>query len=215
MACKGDYLAGASPEMLVRVDRSRVTVRPIAGTRPRGREAARDQALEDELRADLKERAEHVMLVDLARNDVGRVSRPGTVRVDRFATVERFSHVMHLVSTVTGELRPDQDALDAFTACFPAGTLTGAPKVRAMEIIEAAELLRRGPYGGAVGYLGYSGDLDSCITIRTVVLTGGQAHVQAGAGIVADSRPVNELEEIAHKAGAMLDALRQAREGVA
>ena len=214
LACDGDYVAGASPEMLVRVLGRQITVRPIAGTRPRGKDATSDRQLEVELLADTKERAEHLMLVDLARNDVGRVSHPGTVRVDDFALVERYSHVMHLVSSVSGELQEGKDALDAFSACFPAGTLTGAPKVRAMEIIEESEPFRRGPYGGAVAYLDHGGDLDSCITIRTVVLSGGQAHVQAGAGIVADSKAENERWEITPKAEVMMAALRQAAEGL-
>jgi anthranilate synthase component 1 len=207
LACDGDCLVGASPEMLVRVEGETVHARPLAGTRPRGADEAEDLRLEEELRTDDKERAEHVMLVDLARNDVGRVSRAGTVAVERFAEVERYSHVMHLVSSVSGRLKPDCDALDAFTACFPAGTLTGAPKVRAMEIIEASEPFRRGPYGGAVGYWDRSGDLDTCIAIRTVVITGGRAHVQAGAGIVADSDPLAETREVAAKARSGLSAV--------
>ena len=214
LACDGDHLAGASPEMLVRVESGRVTLRPIAGTRPRGTDEAADERLENELLADEKELAEHVMLVDLARNDAGRVCQPGSVQVDRFLTVERYSHVMHLVSSVSGALREDRDALDAFAAAFPAGTLTGAPKVRAMEIIDATEPFRRGPYGGAVGYLDHGGDMDSCITIRTVVLTGGRVLVQAGAGIVADSQPAREMEEIDHKASAMMAALDQAAAGL-
>jgi anthranilate synthase component I len=203
-------LAGASPEMLVRVEGDRIRTRPIAGTRPRGRHEEEDRALEQELREDPKERAEHVMLVDLGRNDLGRVSRPGTVEVSRFMGVERYSHVMHLVSEVTGRLLPDRDAFDGLLACFPAGTVSGAPKVRAMEIIEELETTRRGPYAGAVGYVDFSGDLDSCITIRTTVMTRGVAHVQAGAGIVADSVPQREYRECVNKAGALIDAIERA-----
>ncbi len=210
LACGGDHVVGASPEMMVRVHDGEVRVRPIAGTRPRGRDEAEDARLEAELRADAKERAEHVMLVDLARNDVGRVSRPGSVRVEGLAQVERYSHVMHMVSSVRGELAEGKDGLDALAACFPAGTLSGAPKIRAMEIIDATERFRRGPYGGAVAYLDHGGHLDSCITIRSVVLTGGRAHVQAGAGVVADSVPQAELREVGFKAEAMLEALRAA-----
>ena len=214
LACDGDYLAGASPEMLVRVEGRQVTLRPIAGTRPRGADEEADTRLEGELLADEKERAEHVMLVDLARNDAGRVGQTGSIRVERFFTVERYSHVMHLVSSVRGELAEGKDALDAFAAAFPAGTLTGAPKVRAMEIIDEIEPFRRGPYGGAVGYLDHGGDMDSCITIRTAVLTGGRALIQAGAGIVADSVPEREMEEIELKAGALLAALDRAGTGL-
>ena len=203
-------LAGASPEMLVRVEGDRIRTRPIAGTRPRGRDEDRDLRLEQDLLADPKERAEHVMLVDLGRNDLGRVSRAGSVEVTRFMTVERFSHVMHLVSEVTGRLRPGQDAFDGLLACFPAGTVSGAPKVRAMEIIEELETTRRGPYAGAVGYIDYSGNLDSCITIRTTVMARGVAHVQAGAGIVADSIPEREHRECVSKAGALIDAIERA-----
>jgi len=203
-------LAGASPEMLVRVEGDRIRTRPIAGTRPRGRDEAEDARLEEELRADPKERAEHVMLVDLGRNDLGRVSRAGSVAVGRFMTVERYSHVMHLVSEVGGRLRPDRDAFDGLLACFPAGTVSGAPKVRAMEIIEELETTRRGPYAGAVGYVDFSGTLDSCITIRTMVMADGVAHVQAGAGIVADSVPEREHRECVSKARALIDAIEGA-----
>jgi anthranilate synthase component 1 len=203
-------LAGASPEMLVRVEGDRLRTRPIAGTRPRGRDEAEDARLEQELRSDPKEIAEHVMLVDLGRNDLGRVSRPGSVEVGRFLTVERYSHVMHLVSEVGGRLRPGCDAFDALVSCFPAGTVSGAPKVRAMEIIEELETTRRGPYAGAVAYVDFSGTLDSCITIRTTVMTGGRAHVQAGAGIVADSVPEREHRECVNKAGALIEAIEQA-----
>jgi anthranilate synthase component I len=204
-------VAGASPEMLVRVEGRRAETRPIAGTRPRGATAADDERLAKELLADEKERAEHVMLVDLGRNDLGRVSRFRTVSVPEFMGVEHYSHVMHLVSSVTGELSEGKDALDALAATFPAGTLSGAPKIRAMEIIDELEPDRRGLYGGAVGYLDLRGNLDFCITIRTVVMEGGQAVVQAGAGIVADSDPENERREMEAKAAAMREALRLAR----
>jgi anthranilate synthase component I len=203
-------LAGASPEMLVRVEGDRIRTRPIAGTRPRGRDEAEDARLEEELLGDAKERAEHVMLVDLGRNDLGRVSRPGSVEVSRFMGVERYSHVMHLVSEVGARLRPGQDAFDGLLACFPAGTVSGAPKVRAMEIIDELETTRRGPYAGAVGYVDFSGTLDSCITIRTVVMKDGIARVQAGAGIVADSVPEREYRECVSKAGALIDAIERA-----
>ncbi len=200
-------IVGASPEMLVRVNDGEVTTRPIAGTRPRGATDSDDRALEAEILADDKEIAEHVMLVDLGRNDVGRVSIPGTVRVERLAHVERFSHLMHLVSQVTGRLRSDLDAFDAFDALFPAGTLSGAPKVRAMQIIDEFEPVRRGPYGGALGYFSLRGDADFAITIRTVSLRDGVATVQAGGGVVADSRPEFEYHECISKASAPLLAL--------
>ncbi|MGC1419398.1 MAG: chorismate-binding protein [Acidimicrobiales bacterium] len=200
-------IVGASPEMLVRVHEGLVSTRPIAGTRPRGATTAEDTALEDELLHDEKEIAEHVMLVDLGRNDVGRVAAPGTVRVERLAHVERFSHLMHLVSQVSGELAEGLDAFDAFNALFPAGTLTGAPKVRAMELIDEFETVFRGPYGGAVGYFSLSGDADFAITIRTLSLRDGFATVQAGGGIVADSRPEFEFHESINKASAPLLAL--------
>jgi anthranilate synthase component I len=203
-------VAGASPEMLVRVEGRRVETRPIAGTRPRGATAEEDERLGQELLADEKERAEHVMLVDLGRNDLGRVSRFRSVTVPEFMAVEHYSHVMHLVSSVTGELAEGKDALDALAATFPAGTLSGAPKIRAMEIIDELEPDRRGLYGGAVGYLDLRGNLDFCITIRTVVLEGGKAVVQAGAGIVADSDPESERREMEAKAAAMREALRLA-----
>ncbi|MEI2719371.1 MAG: chorismate-binding protein [Gemmatimonadales bacterium] len=201
-------IAGASPEVLVRVEQGEVTVRPIAGTRPRGRDAAEDAAMESELRADAKECAEHLMLVDLGRNDVGRVAEYGTVRVVQLMVVERYSRVMHLVSEVRGRLRAGLDALDALAATFPAGTVSGAPKVRAMQIIDELEPTRRGPYAGAVGYVGYGArTLDTAIAIRTVVFSGGTAYVQAGAGIVADSVPQAEFEETEAKAGAVVTAL--------
>ncbi len=200
-------IVGASPEMLMRVHEGLVSTRPIAGTRARGLSEADDQVLEKELLHDDKEIAEHVMLVDLGRNDVGRVATPGTVQVERLAHVERFSHLMHLVSQVTGELREGLDAFDAFDALFPAGTLTGAPKVRAMELIDEFETVYRGPYGGAVGYFSLSGNADFAITIRTVSLRHGTATVQAGGGVVADSQPEFEYEECVNKASAPLLAL--------
>ncbi len=200
-------LVGASPEVLVRADRGTVTVRPIAGTRPRGMTPVEDEALARELQADEKELAEHRMLVDLGRNDVGRVARYGTVRVPDLMVVERYSHVMHLVSQVQGTLREGLSAMDVFRACFPAGTVSGAPKIRAMEIIDELEPVRRGPYAGAVGYFSYGGqNMDTAITIRTVLVTGGKAYVQAGAGVVADSDPAREYEETLNKARALLRA---------
>lgn len=207
---KDYHIIGSSPEMLVRVEDGRIQTRPIAGTRRRGETPAEDEELARELVADPKERAEHLMLVDLGRNDVGRVSRYGTVRVSRFMELERYSHVMHLVSEVEGDLLPGYSSLDALAACFPAGTVSGAPKVRAMEVIEELELHRRGPYAGAVGYLGFGGNLDTCITIRTILLRQGRAYVQAGAGIVADSRPEQEYMETLNKARALLSALSMA-----
>jgi anthranilate synthase component 1 len=203
-------IAGSSPEPLVRVAGRHVVSRPIAGTRGRGATEEEDLALEADLLADEKERAEHVMLVDLARNDVGRVAEYGSVTVDELMIVERYSHVMHIVSSVSGRLRRDRSAFDALTACFPAGTMTGAPKVRAMEIIDSMEVTRRGPYAGVVGYFDFSGNLDTCITIRTMVATGGKAYVQAGAGIVADSVPEAEAEETRRKAEALLRAVAAA-----
>jgi anthranilate synthase component 1 len=205
-------LCGASPEMLVRVENGEVQTRPIAGTRRRGKDRAEDQALEAELKADPKEVAEHVMLVDLGRNDLGRVCRPGSVRLEQFQEVERYSHVMHLCSSVHGALADGVDALDALAACFPAGTVSGAPKVRAMEIIDELEDLRRGPYAGTVAYLDFSGNLDACITIRTLVITGGMVYAQAGAGVVADSRPEREHTETVEKASVLLEAARLAEE---
>ena len=202
----GIELAGSSPEPLVRVEGRRVVTRPIAGTRPRGDDDAADLRLERELRADPKERAEHAMLVDLARNDLGRVCTPGSIRPTELMTVERFSSVMHLVSTVEGELAEERDALDALVAAFPAGTVTGAPKRRAMEVIAAEEQLARGPYAGAAGYLSFSGDMDFCITIRTAVVRAGRGSVQAGAGVVSDSDPEREFLETESKAAAVLAA---------
>jgi anthranilate synthase component 1 len=203
-------VAGASPEMLVRVESGRVETRPIAGTRPRGQSPEDDDRLAAELLADPKERAEHLMLVDLGRNDLGRVCRFGSVAVPEFMKVERYSHVAHIVSSVTGELREGMDALDALAATFPAGTLSGAPKIRAMEIIDELEPARRGLYGGGIGYVDLRGNLDFCITIRTLVLRAGRAYVQAGAGIVADSDPEAETLETEAKAGAAFEALRLA-----
>ncbi|MCP4901956.1 MAG: anthranilate synthase component I [bacterium] len=201
---------GSSPEMLVNVRDGKVSTCPIAGTRKRGKDEAEDQRLEAELLADPKECAEHVMLVDLGRNDIGRVAKPGTVRVAREMEIDRYSHVMHIVSVVEGELRPDLDAWDALFACFPAGTLTGAPKVRAMEIIDDLENVRRGVYGGAVAYRALNGDMDSCIAIRSLVERGGTFQVQAGAGIVYDSQPIAELEECRNKANALIEAVAMA-----
>jgi len=203
-------LIGSSPEVMVRVEGRRATVRPIAGTRWRGESEEEDQRLAAELLADPKERAEHVMLVDLGRNDLGRVCQYGTVRADEVMVIERYSHVMHIVSNVTGLLRDDMDALDALKACIPAGTLTGAPKVRAMEIIDELEPTKRGPYGGAVGYFDFGGNMDTCITIRTIVLQEGNAYVQAGGGVVADSVPEREFEETLNKAKALLRAIQVA-----
>jgi anthranilate synthase component 1 len=204
---------GASPEMLVRVNGRSLQYRPIAGTRKRGRDEAEDLRLEQELRQDEKERAEHVMLVDLGRNDIGRVSEFGSVKVRDLMFVERYSHVMHLVSAVEGTLRQGLSPVDAFGACFPAGTLTGAPKVRAMEIIEEVEPVRRGIYGGSVFYADFSGNLDSCIVIRTMLMKDKKAYVQAGAGIVADSVPESEYQECLNKAQALVRAVELARAG--
>lgn len=205
-------LAGSSPELLVRVHQGKIGYRPIAGTRPRGANEAEDLALENEMMHDEKERAEHVMLVDLGRNDVGRVSEFGSVKVDRLMYVERYSHVMHIVSNIEGRLKPQLTAVDALRACFPAGTLSGAPKVRAMEIIEEMEPARRGTYGGAVLYADFSGNLDSCIAIRSLFAKDGKGYVQAGAGIVADSVPEMEHRESLNKAQAVIRAIEQARE---
>ena len=205
-------LAGSSPELLVRVHDGKVEYRPIAGTRPRGANEAEDLRLEKEMMHDDKERAEHVMLVDLGRNDVGRVSEFGSVKVEKLMFVERYSHVMHIVSTIEGKLKPELTAVDALRAYFPAGTLSGAPKVRAMEIIEELEPTRRGTYGGAVLYADFSGNLDSCIAIRSLLATGGKGYVQAGAGIVADSVPELEHQESLNKAQAVIRAIERARE---
>ncbi len=203
-------VVGASPELLLQAEGDKLTTHPIAGTRPRGADSREDALLAEQLQRDPKERAEHVMLVDLGRNDLGRVSRAGTVTVSKYMEVERYSHVLHLVSHVEGRLKPELDALDALRAVFPAGTLSGAPKVRAMQLIAAAENERRGLYGGAVGYLGYDGNLDTAITIRSAVLKDGQAHVHTGAGIVAGSVPEKEFEETEHKAAALRRAIELA-----
>jgi anthranilate synthase component 1 len=205
------HIVGSSPELLVRVHGRTVEYRPIAGTRPRSADEVEDRAFEADLRADEKEVAEHVMLVDLGRNDVGRVSEYGSVKVKDLMFVERYSHVMHLVSSLEGKLKPELEAIDAFRACFPAGTLSGAPKIRAMEIIEELEPARRGVYGGSILYADFSGNLDSCIAIRTLFMNGEQGHIQAGAGIVADSVPENEFVECANKARAVVRAIERAR----
>jgi anthranilate synthase component 1 len=210
----GVSIVGSSPEMLVRVEGSRVETHPIAGTRPRGRNDEEDMRLAEELKRNEKERAEHVMLVDLGRNDVGRVCEYGSVRVPQFMGLERFSHVMHLTSIVEGKLAGDRDRLDALVSCFPAGTVSGAPKVRAMQIIKDLEPSGRGIYAGAVGYLDFAGNLDFCIAIRTVIMARGKAYVQAGAGIVIDSDPAAEYEETHDKARAVLRALELAQTGL-
>jgi len=203
-------VVGSSPEMLVKVQGRDVFYRPIAGTRWRGKDEAEDARLEKEMLADEKERAEHIMLVDLGRNDLGRVCEYGSVRVEKLMTVERYSHVMHLVSSLRGQLRPDVDCFDALMACFPAGTVSGAPKVRAMEIIEELEKTRRGIYAGGILYLDFAGNLDSCIALRTMVIKNGVAHIQAGGGIVADSTPIGEYEESVNKSKALQRALEAA-----
>ncbi len=210
----GETVIGASPEVLVRLENGRVALRPIAGTRPRGKDAAEDLRLEEELRADVKEQAEHIMLVDLGRNDVGRVAAVGTVEVKDLMIVERYSHVMHLVSHVEGDLAPGLDMFDVLGACFPAGTVSGAPKVRAMEIINELEPTRRGLYAGAVGYFGFSGNMDFCIAIRTMLVRNGRVYLQVGAGIVADSDPAREYEETVNKGKAMVKALEMANNGL-
>lgn len=200
-------LVGSSPEVLVRVSEDQAELLPIAGTRPRGETPSEDRALEEELLNDPKEIAEHVMLVDLGRNDLSRVCRPGSVRPVRNREIERYSHVMHIVSDLRGDLRPEMTAVDALRVCFPAGTVSGAPKIRAMEIIDELEPSRRGPYAGAVGYFDFSGNMDTCIVIRTMVVSGEKIYIQAGAGIVADSDPAREFEETRDKAGALVEAL--------
>jgi len=210
----GVSVVGSSPEMLVRVEGSRVETHPIAGTRPRGRNAEEDMRLGEELKRNEKERAEHVMLVDLGRNDVGRVCKYGSVRVPQFMGLERFSHVMHLTSIVEGQLADDRDRLDALVSCFPAGTVSGAPKVRAMQIIRELEPIPRGLYAGAVGYVDFAGNLDFCIAIRTIIMSNGKAWAQAGAGIVIDSNPTAEYEETRDKARALLKALELAQQGL-
>ncbi len=210
----GVELVGSSPETLVRCEDGVISVRPIAGTRRRGVTPEEDQQMEQRLLADEKERAEHVMLVDLGRNDVGRVAKPGSVTVDSLMHVERYSHVMHIVSNVTGHLDESKTSYDVLRACFPAGTVSGAPKIRAMEIIDELEPTRRGPYAGAVGYFSFSGNMDMCINIRTVVVKNHQAFIQAGAGIVADSNPEHEYEETCNKAKAMMKAVELAEQGL-
>ncbi len=214
LRCEGPVLIGSSPEILVRLEDGRIDVRPLAGTRPRGRTPEEDAAFEADLLADPKERAEHVMLVDLGRNDVGRVAVAGSVRVSEYATVERYSHVMHIVSNVQARLRDGLDWLDLLRATFPAGTLSGAPKVRAMEIIDELETLRRGPYGGCVGYIDYSGNMDTAIAIRTLLVKDGEIFLRSGAGIVADSDPESEYQETVSKGRALVEAIDMAREGV-
>lgn len=209
---KDFHIIGASPEILVRVEDGAVMTRPLAGTRPRGKDPAEDDRLDKELRSDEKERAEHIMLVDLGRNDIGRVSQPGTVEVSDLMDVERYSHVMHLVSHVQGQLRGNMTPLDALRACFPAGTVSGAPKIRAMEIIAELETEKRGPYAGAVGYLSFSGNMDMAIAIRTMVVNRGIAYTQAGCGVVYDSIPEKEYEESMNKARALLNAVSQAED---
>ncbi|MEI7024542.1 anthranilate synthase component I [Paenibacillus sp. y28] len=205
-----EVIVGSSPEALVKVDNGKVETRPIAGTRPRGSTVEEDLQLEKELLADEKERAEHLMLVDLGRNDIGRVSEFGSVKCDSYMQIERYSHVMHIVSNVSGKLRQDKDFFDAFISCLPAGTVSGAPKLRAMEIIADLEKEARGAYAGAIGYLGFSGNLNTCITIRTLIFKNGKAYVQAGAGIVWDSVPEKEYEETVNKAKALLVSVRTA-----
>ena len=204
------HIIGASPEILVRVEDGMVMTRPLAGTRPRGKTPAEDDRLEQELKSDEKECAEHIMLVDLGRNDIGRVSQPGTVEVSEIMDVERYSHVMHLVTHVQGKLHREMNAFDALRACFPAGTVAGAPKIRAMEIIAELEPEKRGPYAGATGYFSFSGNMDMAIAIRTMVVNKGVAYTQAGCGVVYDSIPEHEYEETMNKAQALLKAISQA-----
>ena len=208
------FIVGSSPEVLVRLEKGRVEVRPIAGTRHRGNDEKQDLLLEKDLKKDPKELAEHIMLVDLGRNDIGRIARMGSVKVDELMVVERYSHVMHLVSHVSGMLKPGRDAFDVFRATFPAGTVSGAPKIRAMEIIEELERHQRGPYAGAVGYFSFSGNMDFCITIRTMLIKNKKIFVQAGAGIVADSKPDREYQETVNKALGMVKAIQKAQEGI-
>ena len=214
LRCGDTTVVGASPEVMVRLEEGRIDLRPIAGTRRRGATEEEDKALEQELLADPKERAEHIMLVDLGRNDVGRVSEMGSVQVSELMVIERYSHVMHIVSNVRGRIAPDHDAYDVVRACFPAGTVSGAPKIRAMEIIDELEPTRRGPYAGAVGYFGFSGNMDTCITIRTLVIKDKIAYIQAGGGVVADSVPALEYLETVNKARAMMRAVEMAEEGL-
>src|SRR5512143_1297257 len=214
LRCGDTTVVGASPEVMVRLEGDRIDLRPIAGTRRRGASEEEDQALASELIADPKERAEHIMLVDLGRNDVGRVSEPGSVQVSELMVIERYSHVMHIVSNVRGRLSGGRDAYDVIRACFPAGTVSGAPKIRAMEIIDELEPTRRGPYAGAVGYFGFSGNMDTCITIRTLIIKDSVAYIQAGGGVVADSVPAMEYQETVNKAKAMMRAVEMAERGL-
>jgi anthranilate synthase component 1 len=214
LRCGDATIVGASPEVMVRLEGDRIELRPIAGTRRRGATEDEDKSLEQELLADPKERAEHIMLVDLGRNDVGRVSEPGSVNVSELMVIERYSHVMHIVSNVRGKLSHGNDSYDVIRACFPAGTVSGAPKIRAMQIIEELEPTRRGPYAGAVGYFGFSGNMDTCITIRTLVVKDGVAYIQAGGGVVADSDPAAEYQETVNKAKAMMRAVEMAEKGL-
>ena len=207
-------VVGSSPEVMVRVEDNRIALRPIAGTRPRGKSPEEDQEFEKDLLQDPKEIAEHIMLVDLGRNDVGRVAKTATVNVNELMVIEKYSHVMHIVSNVQGVLDDDKDNFDVLKACFPAGTVSGAPKVRAMEIIEDLEPARRGPYAGAVGYFSFSGNMDFCITIRTVTIKDRTIYIQVGAGIVADSEPDKEWSETVNKAKAMMKALEMAKDGL-
>jgi anthranilate synthase component 1 len=214
LRCGDATVVGASPEVMVRLEGDRIDLRPIAGTRRRGATEEEDKALADELLADPKERAEHIMLVDLGRNDVGRVSEPGSVNVSELMVIERYSHVMHIVSNVRGKLSDGKDSYDVIRACFPAGTVSGAPKIRAMQIIDELEPTRRGPYAGAVGYFGFSGNMDTCITIRTLVIKDNVAYIQAGGGVVADSDPAAEYQETVNKAKAMMRAVEMAEQGL-
>jgi anthranilate synthase component 1 len=214
LRCGDTTVVGASPEVMVRLEEGRIDLRPIAGTRRRGATEEEDKALEQELLADPKERAEHIMLVDLGRNDVGRVSEMGSVQVSELMVIERYSHVMHIVSNVRGRLGKGRDSYDVVRACFPAGTVSGAPKIRAMQIIDELEPTRRGPYAGAVGYFGFSGNMDTCITIRTLVIKDKIAYIQAGGGVVADSVPSLEYLETVNKAKAMMRAVEMAEEGL-
>ena len=214
LRCGEATVVGASPEVMVRLEDGRIDLRPIAGTRRRGAGEEEDEGLARELLADPKERAEHIMLVDLGRNDVGRVSEPGSVNVSELMVIERYSHVMHIVSNVRGRLSLDKDSYDVIRACFPAGTVSGAPKIRAMQIIDELEPTSRGPYAGAVGYFGFSGNMDTCITIRTLVIKNGVAYIQAGGGVVADSNPGEEYQETVNKAKAMMRAVEMAEQGL-
>jgi anthranilate synthase component 1 len=214
LSLKGEALIGASPEMLVRCRGQRLDYRPIAGTRRRGSTETEDWLLGEEMRTDEKEIAEHMMLVDLGRNDLGRVADYGSVEVGELMTIERYSHVQHLVTSLRARLRDSLDRFDAFASCFPAGTVTGAPKVRAMQLIRGLEPEGRGVYAGSVGYIDYAGNLDSCITIRTIVIKDGEATIQAGAGIVADSVPEREYEETVNKARALVRAVEMAEKGL-